>query len=117
MHYKHKGHKVYHEGTQSKIMTDVQIGTSSSGKLLFFIEDDGNKIARMYAQEDPGVLTVIHTEVAPEGEGKGLAKQLLVRMVAYARENGMKVIAECPYVHAQFARRPEEYRDIWLQAD
>ena len=96
-------------------MTEVQLGTSSSGKTLFFIEDEGKKIARLYAKEEDGVLTALHTEVLPEGEGKGLAKQLFMAMVKHARDNSMKVIAECPYVHAQFERRPEEYQDIWLR--
>jgi predicted GNAT family acetyltransferase len=94
-------------------MSNVQLATSSSGKLLFFIEEDGKKIARMYADEHPPILTAIHTEVLPEGEGKGLAKQLLLAMVKYAREGSMQVVAQCPYVRAQFERRPEEYADIW----
>lgn len=96
-------------------MSEVQLGTSTSGKTLFFIEDDGKKIARLYVKEEPPILRAIHTEVLPEGEGKGLAKQLFIALVAYAREHSLKVVAECPYVHAQFQRRPEEYQDIWKQ--
>ena len=96
-------------------MSEVQLGTSTSGKTLFFIEIDGKKIARLYVKEEAPILTAIHTEVLPEGEGKGLAKQLFLALVAYARERSLKVVAECPYVHAQFQRRPEEYQDIWKQ--
>ena len=94
-------------------MTEVQITKTASGKTLFFIDEDGKHIARMFAKEESPILTAVHTEVLPEGEGKGLAKQLFQRMIAYAREHSMKVVAECPYVHAQFERRPEEYQDIW----
>ena len=58
-------------------------------------------------------LTVYHTEVVPEAEGKGLAKKLLDAMVSYAREHKMKVIPLCPYVHAQFKRHPDEYKDVY----
>ena len=58
-------------------------------------------------------LTVYHTEVAPEAEGKGLAKKMLQAMVDYSRENHLKVIPLCPYVHAQFKRHPDEYTDLW----
>jgi predicted GNAT family acetyltransferase len=34
-------------------------------------------------------------------------------MVDHARKNGLKVIALCPFVHAQFKRHPEQYEDIW----
>jgi predicted GNAT family acetyltransferase len=34
-------------------------------------------------------------------------------MVDYARGNHLKVIALCPFVHAQFARHPHDYEDIW----
>jgi predicted GNAT family acetyltransferase len=58
-------------------------------------------------------LTVYHTEVLEKAEGKGLGKKLLSAMVDHARKNGLKVIALCPFVHAQFKRYPEEYVDIW----
>jgi uncharacterized protein len=38
---------------------------------------------------------------------------LLSTMVDYAREHKLKVIALCPYVHAQFERHPDKYSDIW----
>jgi predicted GNAT family acetyltransferase len=96
-------------------MSIVQTDITTSVKLLFFIEEDGKRIARLFAKEEPPILTAIHTEVLPEGEGKGLAKQLLLAMVEYARKQSLKVVAECPYVLAQFQRRAEEYQDIWKQ--
>lgn len=58
-------------------------------------------------------LTVYPTEVDPAHGGKGYAKMMLNEMMAYARENDLKVIALCPYVHAQFKKHPEEVADIW----
>lgn len=58
------------------------------------------------------IMTVYHTEVKPEFEGKGLAKKLFNEMVSHARKNSLKVIAICPYAHAQFKRHADEYSDI-----
>jgi uncharacterized protein len=62
-------------------------------------------------------MTVYHTEVFPKGEGKGLGKKLLAHMADYARKNSLKVVPLCPFVHGQFNRRPEEYRDIWQRIE
>jgi predicted GNAT family acetyltransferase len=58
-------------------------------------------------------MTVLHTEVAKELEGKGIAARILDRMAAYARENKLAVVPRCAYVNVQFRRHPEKYNDIW----
>jgi uncharacterized protein len=96
-------------------MNQVQLNLSDTGKGLFYIEEDGERIAKMYITITPGVLRAIHTEVDQKAEGRGLAKQLLTTMVQYARDNTLNVIPDCPYVRAQFQRHPDEYADIWKQ--
>jgi predicted GNAT family acetyltransferase len=75
--------------------------------------DGDERIGEMLISISGKEMTVYHTEVVPKAEGKGLAKQMLNEMVAYARKNNLKVIALCPYVHAQFTRHPDEYADVW----
>lgn len=94
-------------------MEDVELKLDPNGRGTFVIKDNGMQIGEMEIAIAPGMLTVFHTEVVPEAEGKGIAKKLLSKMVAYAREHHLKVNALCPYVHAQFSRHPEEYADIW----
>ena len=79
----------------------------------FYIMDGAERIAEMAISISGKNLTVYHTEVSQKAEGKGLGKELLSAMVDYARKNGLKVIALCPFVHAQFKRHPEQYADIW----
>jgi predicted GNAT family acetyltransferase len=74
---------------------------------------DGNEIGEMVIGIKDADLTVYHTEVKPEGEGKGYAKKLFEAMVAYARENNLKVIPLCAYIVALFKRHPDLYADIW----
>lgn len=59
------------------------------------------------------LLTVYHTEVDPLYEGRGFAKLLLKKLVEYARENQLKIVPLCPFVHLQFRRNPDLYRDVW----
>jgi uncharacterized protein len=79
----------------------------------FYIMDGAEQIAEMAISISGKNLTVYHTEVLQKAEGKGLGKELLSAMVDHARKNGLKVIALCPFVHAQFKRHPEQYADIW----
>jgi predicted GNAT family acetyltransferase len=94
-------------------MESVQLKLDDKGHGHFYILDGNEQIAEMEISVTQDKLTVYHTEVLPKAEGKGLAKQLLVTMVDYARKNTMNVIPLCPYVHAQFKRHPDEYADIW----
>ena len=54
-----------------------------------------------------GTITVDHTGVPPEYEGRGIAAKLVNKAVADAREQGFKITPVCSYVVAQFKRNPE----------
>jgi len=79
----------------------------------FNIYEEGQKLGEMVISIKEDLLTIYHTGVEPEAEGKGFAKKLLEEMTGYARQNKMMVLPLCPYVHAQFKRRPDEFADIW----
>lgn len=94
-------------------MEKVQLDLDKEGHGLFYIDENNEQIAKMIIGIYDRELTVYHTEVLPKAEGKGLAKEMLNAMVAYARENNLQVIALCPYVFAQFKQHPDEYKDVW----
>ena len=94
-------------------MENVQLKLDEKGFGHFYIVEDNEQIGEMEVSISGSTLTVYHTEVSEKAEGKGYAKALLQEMVGFARSNNLKVIPLCPYVHAQFRRRPEEYADIW----
>ena len=52
-----------------------------------------------------------HTEVPVEYEGQGIASKMARHVLDYARDNGLKVQALCPYVHS-YVTRHKEYQDI-----
>lgn len=90
----------------------VQIKINDKGEGLFFIEDHREQIARLDIKISNKTLVALHTEVNPAYEGKGLAKKMFQQMVDYARENNLKVKAECSYVNLQFKKDPGEYADV-----
>lgn len=94
-------------------MVNVQLDIKANGHGHFYIIENDEQLGEMKISISPNELTVYHTEVLPKEEGKGLARELLKSMVAYARANHLKVRAICPYVSAQFKRHPEEYEDVW----
>jgi predicted GNAT family acetyltransferase len=94
-------------------MDEIHLKLNDLGHGAFFIMDGTERIAFMDIGISEDKLIAYHTEVAPEAEGKGLAKKLLSHMVEYARQHHLKVIPLCPFVNAQFNRHPEQYADIW----
>ncbi|MGN6542282.1 MAG: GNAT family N-acetyltransferase [Ginsengibacter sp.] len=94
-------------------MEQVELTLNEKKHGRFYINENDEQIAEMQIGISGNDLTVYHTEVSSDHEGRGLAKKLLSAMVDYARKNQLKVIALCPYVFAQFKRHPQEYDDIW----
>ena len=94
--------------------TKVVLG-NVRGEIQLFSDDQ--KAGKMDISVIGNKLTVYHTEVDDEYAGNGFAKLLLNRLVSYARENNLKIVPLCPYVHAQFKLDPEEYNDVWFKEE
>ncbi len=73
----------------------------------FLMQDNGKQIGVMSYTLSPGKMTIDHTEVDEEHEGKGLGKQLVKAGVAYARENKLKINPVCPYAKKVFDITPD----------
>ncbi len=56
-----------------------------------------------------GRLALIHTEVLPEQEGKGVGSGLVRFAIAEARRRGLRVIPTCPFVRAYVESHPETH--------
>lgn len=98
-------------------MAEVKFNLDENNNGAFTILDGEEQMGEMVVDIKGSNLTVYHTEVSPEAEGKGYAKELLNTMVDYARKNHMHVTPLCPFVHAQFKRHPEDYADIWKKEE
>jgi uncharacterized protein len=94
-------------------MEEIKLKLNNHGRGAFVIEEGNERVAEMELGIAGNILTVYHTEVSEKLKGKGVAAQLLSKMVGYAREYHLKVIPLCSYVQAQFKRHPDQYQDIW----
>ena len=74
------------------------------------LEVDGHIAATYYKTAD-GVITFVHTEVPPELGGKGIGSRLIKGALEQVRSDGLKVIAECPFVNA-YIEKHSEYSDL-----
>lgn len=71
---------------------------------------DGHLAATYYKVSD-GVITFIHTEVPPELGGKGIGSRLIRGALDQVRSEGLKVIAQCPFVKA-YIDKNADYQDL-----
>jgi predicted GNAT family acetyltransferase len=62
-------------------------------------------------RESEGVVTMIHTDVEPKWEGKGVGSELARGALEDVRARGLKVNPLCPFVAAYMRRHPE-YEDL-----
>jgi uncharacterized protein len=64
-------------------------------------------VARLTWQARGNAVRVAdHTLVPRELEGRGIAAALVEALVADAQENGLRIVPQCSYVAAKFARNP-----------
>jgi predicted GNAT family acetyltransferase len=52
-------------------------------------------------------LHLVHTEVPPPHEGRGIAAALVQAVLDYAAESRLKVVPLCSYVRSYIRRHPE----------
>lgn len=71
----------------------------------------GEKKAVLLYRQEGDELTITHTEVPPEGAGKGIAGQLAQAALEYARINSLAVVPRCPYM-ASYLAKHKEYLDL-----
>lgn len=56
-------------------------------------------------------MNLVHTEVVPAHEGKGLGSQIVKFALDQARERKLEVVPSCSFVRA-FVQRHPEYQDL-----
>lgn len=67
----------------------------------------GYEAEMTFSKAANGSITIDHTGVPPEYEGRGIAARLVNKAIADAREQGFRITPVCSYVVAQFRRHPE----------
>ncbi len=80
--------------------------TENKEKNRFETEVDG-KIAIIEYNRKKDKINLIHTEVPPEMEGKGIASSLVKQVLQQIKDEGLYVIPRCPFIAAYIKRHPE----------
>jgi uncharacterized protein len=75
------------------------------------IDADGELAGFLLYGSRPGLIALIHTEIKPEFEGRGLGGTLVRGALDDARGKGMSVLPFCPFVNSWIERHPE-YADL-----
>lgn len=74
---------------------------------LFFIENDGKRVAALSYNKAGDVIVIEHTEVDKSLRGQNFGYELVQRTAEFAREKGLKVSPVCPFAKKQFEKYPE----------
>ena len=88
-------------------MTEI---VNNPAKHRYELAVDGH-IAATYYEIAGGVITFVHTEVPPELVGKGVGSKLIKGALDQVRADGLKVVAQCPFVKAFIGKNPD-YADL-----
>lgn len=72
----------------------------------FSIESEGKRAHVSYELHDGG-LDITHTIVPDELGGRGIASELVQAAYDYAKAEGLKPIATCPYAVKWLEKHPE----------
>ena len=85
--------------------------TDRPAELRYEIEVDGEVAGFLLYRREPGVLELVHTDVDPKWEGKGVGGALVKGALDDIRARGLKIRPFCPFVRAYLRRHPE-YEDL-----
>jgi predicted GNAT family acetyltransferase len=88
-------------------MSDV---VNNMAEHRFELTVDGH-LAATYYEIDGRVITFVHTEVPKELGGKGIGSRLVKGALDQVRAQGLKVVAQCPFVKA-YIEKHGEYADL-----
>jgi len=61
-----------------------------------------------YEQPDARTIELHHTIVPEEERGRGVGGRVVSAAVAYARQQGLRVVPTCPFVRAWLDEHPDQ---------
>lgn len=71
----------------------------------------GSHLAAAYYRRAPGLITFAHTEVPQALAGQGISSRLIRGALDRVRQDGLRVVAQCPFVAAYIEKHPD-YADL-----
>lgn len=71
----------------------------------------GDELAYLEYRRDGNRIALMHTDVPPAFEGRGVGSRLARAAMDHARQARLRVLVFCPFVRAWVQRHPE-YADL-----
>jgi predicted GNAT family acetyltransferase len=90
---------------------DVTTVRDNPAELRYELLDNGQVIGEIRYRREPGAVALVHTDVDPAYQGRGLAGELGEGALRDLHERELRVIPVCPFVRAWIRDHPE-YADL-----
>ena len=90
--------------------SEVRVGDNADA-LRYEALVDGEVAGYIAYRLQPGLITLLHTEVDPAFEGHGVGSRLVAAALDDIRSRGLSIQPFCPFVRAYITRHPE-YADL-----
>jgi uncharacterized protein len=84
---------------------------NNPGDLRYELLLDGDLVGEILYRRFPDRIALIHTEVSPSVEGRGLGARLVAGALDDIRARGLGVVPICPFVSSYISRHPD-YGDL-----
>jgi uncharacterized protein len=83
-------------------------------KRLFEARLDGRPVGFTQYDLRGSAILLLHTEIDPDQEGKGLGSRLARAVLANAKARDLEIVVRCPFISAYVRRHRSDYPDIDL---
>ena len=87
---------------------DLQHDESGS---RYVLRSSGETVGLIEYRQDGDVLELLHTEVLPQGQGKGIGTVLVRQVLDEIRSHDRRIVPSCPFV-ARFIEEHPDYADL-----
>ncbi len=77
----------------------------------YVLRSSGETVGLIEYRRDGDVLDLLHTEVLPAGQGKGIGTALVRQVLDDVRAHGNQIVPSCPFV-ARFVEEHADYVDL-----
>ena len=92
-------------------MLTIKYIESERNGIFEVLLDDVHVGELTYQRTTPERMIIDHTRVFEGFEGQGIARQLVMASVDFARQHGRTIVPVCSYAH-KVLTRTDEYMDI-----
>jgi predicted GNAT family acetyltransferase len=96
-------------------MTDAEIDVTDNPAASRYEARIGDRLLGIVDYElDPAgeAIVLVHTEVLPDAEGRGVGSRLAKTALEDVRRRGLRLTVDCPFIGAYLKRHPGEYADL-----